>query len=195
MPHFLACISRLDQFLFWAGQFPTFSVVSFTTILPEPVLRLLEPLWPEPIVKLFQFVLKSLYNGKFYEQCDGAAMASPLSSIVADVYMEAFEQSTLDVVTYKPLWYQCYVDDTLLIWPHGLEKLFVAFLNTQQQNNRFTLELEQAGQLPFLDILIIRNPNGTLDTQFIENTYQPLLKPTESSSLSSEVFYNDHLAR
>ena len=46
------------------------------------------------ITSLLEFCLKGTYftfQGKHYEQLEGAAMGSPISSIVANLYMENFE--------------------------------------------------------------------------------------------------------
>ena len=47
------------------------------------------------IVLLFEFCLKNTYfsfQGQFYEQVEGVDMGSPVSLIVANLYMEYFEQ-------------------------------------------------------------------------------------------------------
>lgn len=51
-----------------------------------------------------------------------------------------------------------------MIWPHGRDALdeFLFFLNGLHKNVTFTVEIESNGQLPFLDILIIRHPAGML---------------------------------
>ena len=48
-------------------------------------------LTPAQIADLLTFVLRStyfLYNGSIYEQKDGAAMGSPVSAVIANLYME-----------------------------------------------------------------------------------------------------------
>ncbi|KAJ4447063.1 hypothetical protein ANN_09052 [Periplaneta americana] len=57
-----------------------------------------------------------------------------------------------------------YVDDTLVVWPHGEEKLqeFQEYLNNIHPNIQFTKEVEKDGCFPFLDILISRKSDGTL---------------------------------
>lgn len=110
-------------------------------------------------MKLFEYILWSMYfmyNGFFYEQVEGVAMGSPLSSVIAKFYMEAFERRALEYALFKPLLYKRYVDGTLLVWPHGHEALmeFVSFQNSLHENITFTVEVEQNGQLPFLDIMI-----------------------------------------
>lgn len=85
---------------------------------------------------MFEYVLRStyfIYDGGFYEKVDGIDMGSPLSSVVADVFMEAFELEILDAATLKQKVYKYFVDDMLLIWLHGHETLagFVDFLNSR----------------------------------------------------------------
>lgn len=86
------------------------------------------------------------------------------SSVVAELYVEAFEKKALELASLKPRLYKRFVADTFLVWPHGTEKLtdFVTLLNRLHQNIQFTVELEVDGTLLFLDILLKRNSNGTL---------------------------------
>lgn len=78
--------------------------------------------------------------------------------------MEAFEaKAELDPL--KSLLHRCHVDDTLLIWQHGQETLldqFVDDLNSIYSSIKFTKEQEQEGRLAFLDIIIIRQADGSL---------------------------------
>ena len=51
----------------------------------------------EDIIQLLEFCLRNTYfsfQGKFYEQVDDAAMGSPVSPIIANLYMEYFEQKS-----------------------------------------------------------------------------------------------------
>lgn len=79
-------------------------------------------------------------------------MGSPLSPVVANLFMEEFETSA----PLKPSFYRRYVDDTLLVWPHGRAKLeeFLDFLKKQHPSIQFTVEIETGGHVSFLDILI-----------------------------------------
>ena len=58
----------------------------------------------ERIAELLQLYLKSTYfsyNGEFYEQRQGAAMGSPISAIVVNLYMErvsSLEMKVLEAV-------------------------------------------------------------------------------------------------
>ena len=51
---------------------------------------------------LLEFCVKNTYlsfEGQFYEQVEGAAMGSPVSPIIANLYMEYFEQMTLSTAS------------------------------------------------------------------------------------------------
>ncbi|KAJ8916727.1 hypothetical protein NQ315_013931 [Exocentrus adspersus] len=89
----------------------------------------------EGLVKLFQHCLTTTYfkwKGDFYEETDGVAMRSPLTPVVANYFMENFEQQVLDQAPTKPKCWLRYVDDTFVIWPHGRDRLqeFLGHLNS-----------------------------------------------------------------
>ena len=61
----------------------------------DPTLKERTVLPVEDITLLLKFCLKNMYfsfQGQFYEQVKGGAMGSPVSPIVANLYMEYFEQ-------------------------------------------------------------------------------------------------------
>ena len=69
------------------------------------------------ITNLLEFCLNSpsfVYQGQFYQQLEGAAMGSPLSPIVANIFMEKFEEA-LATVPHPPSLLKRYVDDTFVI--------------------------------------------------------------------------------
>ena len=52
------------------------------------------------ITRQLEYCLRSTYfvfQGKYYEQLEGAAMGSPLSPIIANFYMEEFETKALSI--------------------------------------------------------------------------------------------------
>jgi hypothetical protein len=56
------------------------------------------------------------------------------------------------------------VDNTFVIWPHGQDKQreFLDYLNGLHNNIKFTMEIEEEGHLPFLDIDTYRKTNGSI---------------------------------
>lgn len=57
-------------------------------------------------------------------------MGFPLSSVLANLFVESFEHSVLGRAPPpppKPVYFTRYVDDTVLIWPHWREKLLEFF--------------------------------------------------------------------
>lgn len=91
-------------------------------------------------------------------------MGSPLSPIMANLYMEYFEKKALESYPLKPAWWKRFVDDTNIKWTHGkadLEKFFIN-LNSISSEIKFTMELEENMSIPFLDILIMRKEDGSI---------------------------------
>ena len=71
------------------------------------------------ICALVDLCLKSTYfqfGESFYEQVEGAGMGSPLSPIVANIFMEDFETRALDTSPKKSKMWHRYVDDVFIIW-------------------------------------------------------------------------------
>ena len=124
---------------------------------------------PANITKLLDFVLRSTYfsyNGSLYEQEEGAAMGSPVSAVVANIYMEVFEEKALATCpnACQPRIWKRYVDDTFTIVHRDNVDGLLTHLNNQQPSIRFTMETEKNNSIAFLDTLIHREPNGQLTT-------------------------------
>lgn len=79
--------------------------------------------------------------------------------------------------------------DTFLIWLHGLSKWldFVQFLNSRHKNIRFTMDLEQEGLIPFLDVILYRKDDGLLGRKMHQkHTYTSLYLNSRSHHYSSQ---------
>ena len=90
-------------------------------------------------------------------------MGSQVSAIVANLYMEHFKRISLDTAMVKPRIWKLYVDDTLCIVRKGEVEKLLDHLKSVRPSIQFTVELEKDGLLPFLDILIKRKSDGSLD--------------------------------
>jgi hypothetical protein len=84
--------------------------------------------------------------------------------VIANYYMEYFEQLAISSVIRKPTHWYRYVDNTFVALPHGKEELqeFLKYLNNIHSNIKFTMETEQNWSLPFLDVLVSNRPDGSL---------------------------------
>ena len=101
-------------------------------------------LTPTQIAELLNFVLTFTYfqyNGSIYEQQDGAAMGSPVSTVIASLYMESFEEQAITSSSYKPRIWKRYVDDTFAILDRGSVDSFLQHLNNQPSIH-FTCTME-----------------------------------------------------
>ena len=124
-------------------------------------------LTPTQIADLLNFVLRSTYfqyNGSIYEQKDGAAMGSPVSAVIANLYMEEFEERAIATATYKPKIWKRYVDDTFTVLGKDYVDGFLQHLNSQQSTIRFTMEIEKDNTIPILDTSVSRDSSGLLTT-------------------------------
>jgi len=78
-------------------------------------------------------------------------MSSPVSPLVADMYMEFLEQKTLTTSPeeYKPKLWKRYVDDILEVLKRDAVEGFTEHLNSIDETGsiKFTYEMEHKGSL------------------------------------------------
>ncbi|XP_068720437.1 uncharacterized protein [Montipora capricornis] len=113
---------------------------------------------------LLEMCLSSTYftfQGEFYKQKKGAAMGSPISPVVANLYMEQFKSRALDTAPTPPtMWYR-YVDDTMATIHENAVDSLSEHLNSIGQHIQFTSEQEKDGRIPFLDTCVSINQDGS----------------------------------
>ncbi|XP_041460800.1 uncharacterized protein LOC121411955 [Lytechinus variegatus] len=124
---------------------------------------------PAQVTELLSFVLQSTYfmfAGNFYEQQEGAAMGSPVSAVIANLFMEAFEERALSSCPpdCAPRVWKRYVDDTFIITHRSAADDLLSHMNAQQPSIRFTMEMECNERIAFLDTLVHRDTSGRLYT-------------------------------
>ncbi|XP_063547523.1 uncharacterized protein LOC134754960, partial [Cydia strobilella] len=76
--------------------------------------------------------------------------------------MEDFEERALSLAPVRPKIFKRYVDDTFTILPKNSVSTFLDHLNSIHSKIKFTMELEKYCSLPFLDVLVKRDPDNTL---------------------------------
>ncbi|KFD67427.1 hypothetical protein M514_11958 [Trichuris suis] len=133
---------------------------------------------PFHIVKLCSFCMLEgnifHFRGSFYKQENGVPMGSPLSPVLAEVFVEHFERQVFFHTSTEiaPAYFKRYVDDIFAILKRGTENNFLDILNRECPNViAFTIEKELDGKLPFLDILIIRSEEGIKTTVYRKPTH------------------------
>ena len=83
------------------------------------------------------------------------AQGSPVSHIVTNIYMEAFEHRAINSALNPPRIWRRYVDGTFVAQQESHKDEFFQHINTVDISIQFTVEeAEPAGSNPFLDILI-----------------------------------------
>ena len=128
------------------------------------------------ITSLLEFCLTHtyfLFQGKYYEQVQGAAMGSPISPLIANIFMEEFEVKALNSFPHPPSLWLRFVDDTFVINKAEHSQDLLQHINNQDPHIQFTVEPTQQGSLPFLNTLVIIEPDNT----FITTIYR---KPTHA---------------
>ena len=153
----------------------------FTSVPVEPSIQIIKKLLEEDrslhlrtkmtvnqISCLLDFCLKTTYfifQGKFFEQVKGAAMGSPISPIVANLFMEDLEAKALFTAPTPPTLWKRFVDDTFIIIKKSSKESFLQHLNSVDDNIHFTCEEpNEDGSIAFLDMLITPDQNGRLNT-------------------------------
>ena len=110
----------------------------FTSVPIDPALNIIKDLLDKDttlkertvmevsdIILLLEFCLKNTYfsfQGQFHEQVEGAAMGSPVSPIVANLYMEFLEQKALSTAPHPQVlaqvcgWHLCHPQGSQQTW-------------------------------------------------------------------------------
>uniref|UniRef100_A0A5S6R594 Reverse transcriptase domain-containing protein n=1 Tax=Trichuris muris TaxID=70415 RepID=A0A5S6R594_TRIMR len=144
---------------------------------------------PHHLTRLVRFCMEEgnyfQWNGSYFSQKKGAPMGSPLSPIVAEIFMEHLEEKAfpINISEHYLKMFKRYVDDIFVIIKEGKETALLEHLNGLfPENIVFTMEKEQNRRLAFLDALVIRQ-NGHLRTTVFR-------KPTNSDRYLN--FFSNH---
>lgn len=98
------------------------------------------------------------YNKKTYKQRNGLIIGGPISSILADFVTTDILNQTIYELGYTPTIIKKYVDDILIIINKEEIEELSNILNKFHKSIKFTLEVENDKQLPYLDMCLHRRP-------------------------------------
>ena len=143
------------------------------------------PTLPRTVLKdLLEFATKKshfIFDGQYYDQIYGVAMGSPLGPVLANIFVCHFEESWLTNNQFRPsIWFR-YVDDTFSLFDSkDTASRFLDFLNSRRPKIKFTMELEENREIPFLDVCIRRDHNTFSTTIHHKKTFTGLYTKWDS---------------
>ena len=125
-------------------------------------------------IKLLEFTLTNCifcFNKKFYKQSQSAAMGSPVSPVIANIYMKYFESQAIPLSPTLVNWWFRYVDDVHSATRKDQVNKLQEYLNCIDPQIKFTMELQGTDGLPFLDTLTKPTPNSIESTVYRKLTH------------------------
>ena len=184
-----AKIEKISDAPIHSNQMVSLDVVSLFTKVPtdetlavvrdklaaDPLLEERTCIPIDNLMEMLTFCVETTYFGMgfdIYRQEEGLAMGSPLSPVLANLYMEYFEEMALGSTSLKPSMWLRYVDDTFILWPHQEDvQILLDHVNSIRPSIPFTMEKEQDNKLPFLDVLVTRTEQGFRSSVYRKPTF------------------------
>ena len=169
----------------------------FPSIPKQLVIKILNEQWnfikcytsvsKEFFIELLIFIFETSYfqfQGNNYIQLDGTAMVNSARPTIANLVRSFLIDNVIKELKYNIPICNLYVDDMILaVHKDKVSETLVAF-NNFNNNIKFTMEVQNNNkQIPFLDLLLIRNDDGSIDT----NWYN---KPSNSGRLLN--YFSNH---
>ena len=142
----------------------------------------------DELISLLQIVLKQnyfTYDKRFFIQEDGLAMGSPLSGLLAEIYLNFYENkyllSNCNTFHKAIISYTRYVDDTFVVFDGTYRQInrLLKYMNSVNSKIKFTMEMENNEGINFHDLQnrsftfnIYRKPTTT-DLTIHANSFHP----------------------
>ena len=117
----------------------------------------------DDVRELLPFFLQSNYfqfDNVVYRQVRGLAMGNNLAPPLAIIFMSQLECRAMESFPVKPKLYHRYIDESLVLWQHGMSSLkeFVNHLSGQHFDIEFTVQHscpDVTSAVPYLELSII----------------------------------------
>lgn len=155
-------------------------VISLFSVIPKDLLiTSIKAKWPEIsnntdmpqeiMIKAIDLIWDSnyfTYKDKFYKQKLGTPMGGNASGDFADITMDLLIDKVKEKLKFKLHFLKKYVDDLFMAIPINEMKTVIQTFNEYNKHIQFTIEIEHEQTLPYLDMEIHRDHDGTISTKW-----------------------------
>jgi hypothetical protein len=160
----------------------SFDVVSLFTCIPQDfLLECIDLKWEniskhttmdiDTFKEAVELCLKDsffVYNGIFYYQISGSPMGAPISSALANLAMEVMLERITDLLPFELPFLYIFVDDILAAIPEAIADETLEIFNAINDKIQFTIEIECDRKIPFLDLKLTHEDDGSISTEFYQ---------------------------
>ncbi|CAD6236753.1 GSCOCG00012477001-RA-CDS, partial [Cotesia congregata] len=156
----------------------------FTNVKQDLITNIIKERWnvikdfinldQELLFDLVKFCFHSgyfLFQRNYYIQKEGCGIRSPASPVVAITAVDYVISKALERLDFEIPVVAAYVDDLFLIIPKDKVDTVVNVFNSINKDIQFTIEVEQDGKTPYLDVLMERTGSGELRTSWYLKPY------------------------
>ena len=119
-------------------------------------------------------------------------MGSQVSPIVANLCMEVIEELAITTSSVPPKVWKRYVNDSFVIIKKDAVTSFHNTLNASDPKISFTIELENNGQIAFLDTLISRRNGGRCFKTRRKEHQRNLKNYAKGSNVANDAWQKNH---
>ena len=119
----------------------------------------------EEILELLTLCLNAAvlqWQDQIYQQVHGTPMGSPISVVLAELFMQKLEEEIFLNGPYQPIFWKRYLDDIITVLPRDLIHVFLDYINSVNEHITVTVETETNNFLAYLDLNLIRKEDGHL---------------------------------
>ena len=112
----------------------------------------------EEILELLTLCLNAAvfqWQDQIYQQVHGTPMGSPISVVLAELFMQKLEEEIFLNAPYQPIFWKRYLDDIITVLPRDLIHVFLDYINSVNEHITYTVETETNNFLPYILISIL----------------------------------------